>query len=262
MIRFMSSNLFSQFSAVAIAIQFCSVVISFCARGTSRRRTLYLWTPKWALVCWYLNLCTIGSKAVILKKRKKTIPSPIYQATSVNYGSFISNTESDLLAIIFPPLEIFCEDDFSERMDDLDDLVGSHFSSFEVGIIQCKTNWNDSAQIPILWDLVYSSDSFCNRDITVGNSAFTIRDLNNFFYSFVTVPTSKGPFNPTSTNVLRVAGISGGNYWGSSTKSGVASSIKEIFGKNFRRAFSSPQREILGEKIQRIEQEYTYFSLF
>lgn len=158
-------------------------------------------------------------------------------------------------------MDIFYEDDFSERNNDLDDLVGVNFSHFELGIIQCKTNWIDSAQIPMLWDLVYSSEGFGQRGITVGNSAFTIGDLNRFFYSFVTVPTSRGSFNPTSTNVLRVKGISGGNYWGSSNRSGVASSIKEIFGRNFRGAFSTPQREILRENLLKIEDEYSYFSL-
>jgi hypothetical protein len=135
------------------------------------------------------------------------------------------------------------------------------FSEFGLGIIQCKTNWNDSAQIPMLWDMVYSSDGFGKRNITVGTSAYSIRDLQSFWYAFATVPTTRGPFTSTKTNVLRVRGISGGNYWGQPTKSSVASSIKEIFCRNFRNAFDKPQRITLKENLEHLDSSYSYFKL-
>ena len=36
-------------------------------------------------------------------------------------------------------------------------LCARDFDSFEIGVIQCKTNWNDNAQIPMLWDMIYSN---------------------------------------------------------------------------------------------------------
>ena len=39
----------------------------------------------------------------------------------------------------------------------MDALCEKHFTSLEIHIIQCKTNWNDNAQIPMLWDMVYSA---------------------------------------------------------------------------------------------------------
>ena len=55
-----------------------------------------------ALVCWYLNLCLLGRRTFVLKHNRELIPNPIYKAITVNYGTFRSNTESDLIAITFP----------------------------------------------------------------------------------------------------------------------------------------------------------------
>jgi len=55
-----------------------------------------------AFVCWYLNLCLLGRRTVVIKHNKKLIPNPISDAITVNYNNFSSNTESDLVAITFP----------------------------------------------------------------------------------------------------------------------------------------------------------------
>ena len=44
----------------------------------------------------------MGRRTVVIKHNKKLIPEPISNAITVNYGSFISNTESDLIGITFP----------------------------------------------------------------------------------------------------------------------------------------------------------------
>ena len=40
------------------------------------------------LVCWYLNLCLIGTRVVVIKHSKKLIPTPIADAITVSYDSF------------------------------------------------------------------------------------------------------------------------------------------------------------------------------
>ncbi len=52
----------------------------------------------------------MGSRAVVIKQSKKLLPSCIADGLSVNYGSFVSNTESDLVAITFPNLNEFVQD--------------------------------------------------------------------------------------------------------------------------------------------------------
>ncbi|MCH1941641.1 hypothetical protein [Holdemania massiliensis] len=49
----------------------------------------------------------------------------------------------------------------------LDAYVARDFYEIEKQIIQCKTNWNDNAQVPMFWDAVYAADRFRNG-ITVG----------------------------------------------------------------------------------------------
>ncbi len=57
------------------------------------------------LVCWYMNICLAGTRSVVVKSKKKYLPEIISKATSVNYSTFNSTTESDLVAITFPELD-------------------------------------------------------------------------------------------------------------------------------------------------------------
>jgi len=216
------------------------------------------------LVCWYLNLCLVGTRTVVIKHNKKLIPKPVADAITVMYGSFVSNTESDLIAITFPETNDLSKDieDFEDfdYNDFVDELCKENFSDLEVGVIQCKTNWNDNAQIPMLWEMVYSSEGF-KGDITIGRNGFTKKDLRNFFYAFVTVPSNKITYKPNSVKVKRVEKISGGNYWGKPTKNGVAQSLKEIFNGNFDYGWMpDSQRECVNSALKS-GADLSYFKL-
>ncbi|MCK5476875.1 MAG: hypothetical protein KAI55_03060 [Candidatus Aenigmarchaeota archaeon] len=220
------------------------------------------------LVCWYMNLCLAGSRTVVIKHAKNLIPECVSDAITVNYGSFVSNTESDLIAITFPNEEKFTKDitelfegDNFNFKEELNNLCVDNFEKLQVGIIQCKTNWNDNAQIPMLWEIVYSSSGFENRNITIGRNGFTMKDFNKFSYSFVTVPTNSGEYKATNVSVKRVYNLSGGNYWGQSSKSGVASSVKEIFNRNFSTGWIlGSQRNDINKALENKE-NLSYFNL-
>ncbi|MFW5804332.1 MAG: hypothetical protein ACOCWG_03765, partial [bacterium] len=140
-----------------------------------------------------------------------------------NRGNLIQNFKS----------KCFNHKELLNRLSDI------YFNDIEIGIIQCKTNWNDNAQIPMLWSMIYEADSFTNNIISLGRNGYSIRDLKKFSYSFCTVPTNDmNGYKQDSTSVNRVRNLTGGNYWGNSTRNAVASSIKEIFNRNFRNAFS------------------------
>ncbi|MFB6186977.1 MAG: hypothetical protein ABEI86_08960, partial [Halobacteriaceae archaeon] len=217
------------------------------------------------LVTWYLNLGLIGSRAVVVKHKKSLIPDPVAKAITVNYGSFRSNTESDLIAITFPKEPDIMEDKKREELkfkNDIDNLCESHFEELEVGVIQCKTNWNDNAQIPMLWEMVYSSKGFEDGNITIGTGGFSMKDFRDFFYSFVTVPTTQNlNYTPDSTNVKRVQHLSGGNYWGKETQDGVAQSIKEIFNGNFDYAFGAESQRKKVESALKSDLDLSYFDI-
>lgn len=204
-----------------------------------------------SLVCWYVNLCSVGSRIVAVKKMS-LVPKPIQDAITINYGNFACNTESDITIIIFPNIPDYNTDIASLNVIDsngqvipsqkkgklnselVDFLAERDFGQFEIGIIQCKTNWNDNAQIPMLWDMIYSAGGFRGRNITIGRNNFSIQTAKSFTYSFVTVPSNQNAvYKSNSVSVKRVTNLSGGNYWGKPSEQNVAKSLKEIFTNNF-----------------------------
>jgi len=220
------------------------------------------------LVALYLNLCLLGSRTVIVSMNKMMVPEPIRDSLTVQYGSFPSNSESDLLAITFPKRKEYTKDiqkkeESPKEMKKLmDTLADPHFAEFEVGIIQCKTGWNDNAQIPMLWDMVYHAKGFGTKNISVGKNNYDIHSLKKFSYSFVTVPIHEASkIKKNSTPVNRVYNISGGNYWGLPSQSGVCSSLKEIFNKNFSGGKNESIRADLSKELKKINTVYSYFDL-
>lgn len=238
-----------------------------------------------ALVCWYLNICLIDRRTFVLKHNKDLTPSPIKDAITVNYGNFRSNTESDLIAITFPDKaeytidkeQILIKDIHGNSVDIskgkkynflpiLDALVARDFDDIEIHIIQCKTNWNDNAQIPMLWDAVYSANTFRNG-ISVGTNGYSIHDAKRFTYSFVTVPSNqikkngRLTYKNTSTAVLRVLNLSGGNYWGLPSETGVASSIKELLERNLKSGHSNGIISTIRTSMSYLNSTYSYFDI-
>lgn len=235
-----------------------------------------------ALVCWYLNLCLIGRRTVVIKHNAKLIPPCVNDAITVNYGNFPSNTESDLIAITFPDkLEYSCDkNDISIKningdsihlyktnrskyniFEILDALCSRDFNDIEIHIIQCKTNWNDNAQIPMLWDAVYAATNF-KSGVSVGLNGYSITDAKRFTYSFVTVPTVKlEKIKKNSLSVLRVMYLSGGNYWGLPTEVGIASSIKEMLNRNLKTGSNDSHLTTIKKFIPELKSTYSYFNL-
>ena len=186
-----------------------------------------------SLICWYLNLCLVGSNSLVIRNVKDLCPEVINDCMSVRYGTTTTNTESDLIGITFPKNNINSLTKFNIK--DINTIVKKEISKIEISNIQCKTNWNDNAQIPMLWDIVYSSKGFKSKHIKIGKNNHTLDDLKKFTYSFVTLPSQKDlkKYKTNSMPVLRVNSLTGGNYWGSNSVNGVALSIKEIFTNNF-----------------------------
>jgi hypothetical protein len=227
-----------------------------------------------ALICWYLNICTIGTRVVAFKLRSM-VPSAINDALTINYGTTVTNSESDLIILIFPNHSDFTTDIstnaslhikerlvLSRLLSHFDYLASRHFNDFSLGVVQCKTNWNDIAQIPMLWDLVYRASGFISGShISLGRNGFLLANLKSFSYSFVTVPTNPlSNYSPNKMQVKRVSQLSGGNYWGNPTRNGVAFSIKEIFTKNFQSGVIN-LRSNLTTELQNINSNYYYFNL-
>ncbi len=235
-----------------------------------------------SLVCWYLNLCLVGRRTVVIKHSKKTLPPCVANSMTVNYGTFPSNTESDLIAITFPDKNDYKTDKESITICDtnginipthktkrsnynmleiIDALCARDFNDIEIHIIQCKTNWNDNAQIPMLWDAVYSATTF-RSGITVGRAGYAIHDAKRFSYSFATVPTVKpSNFKKDSISVLRVHSLSGGNYWGMKSSPSIAFSIKEMLNTNLKSGHTKNHLTTIKTAIPDLSSTYSYFQL-
>jgi hypothetical protein len=216
-----------------------------------------------ALICWYANLCLVGTTSVVIKKNSQ-VPKCVRDALTVTYSNNATNSEADLVAITFPNEEPWLTAGTmgsKALLARIEELAQDEFPKLAVSVIQCKTNWNDNAQIPMLWDMIYQAQGFQQNRVSVGVNQHSIRSLSSFRYAFITVPTSKAP-KPGSTAVARVMNLSGGNYWGRPTINQVASSLKELFAK----AVVGPDAGggilySLTKNVGRIRSEFEYFSI-
>ena len=187
-----------------------------------------------SMVCWYLNLCLCNSRTVVVKFKNELVPDVVKDALAVSYANNKTNTESDLIALTFPEEIHNYSENYSREK--LNEICETYINDISLCNIQCKTNWNDNAQIPMLWDIVYQTTEFSTHNISVGSNNRKLTHFKKFRYCFVTVPSQKkinDKFKPDSIAVMRVNNISGGNYWGLPTKNGIASSIKEILSRIF-----------------------------
>lgn len=217
------------------------------------------------LICFYLNLCLIGSNAVVFKKRS-TVPLAVQEALTIMYRNVPANTESDLVCVTFPEESPLLSLPLLKKetvWDRLSQVAHNQFTDLRISVVQCKTNWNDNAQIPMLWDMLYDAATFRSGRIQLGIKNRHLKDALSFKYAFVTVPTNKLElYKPNSLAVRRVGELTGGNYWGRPTESGIAKSVLEIF----TTAKMGPNGgqdivQTLRSAIPDLRSTYSYFSL-
>jgi len=186
------------------------------------------------LISWYLNLICWDIPVMVIKQNKSFVPQTINDVLAVTISNIQTNTESDII-IFSVPLE---NDLANSKLSNLNDHLKVRLEKVLLVNLQCKTNWNDNAQVPMLWDMIYNSDSRLPY-ISVGTNGVSPKSVGRFSYGFVTVPTVKlEKIKSSSLAVLRVKSMTGGNYWGHASKQGVASSIKELPNRNFSSFFT------------------------
>lgn len=184
---------------------------------------------------WYLNLLFWGTPVVATRTSKSLVPECLRSALTVNHSSIQTNTESDVSIFSVPDVQFLQTGTTKElnlhlqtRMDQVDFVN-----------LQCKTNWNDNAQVPMLWDAIYNSKGFKISSITLGEKGLSPDSFQSFRYAFSTVPTNKlESYKIDSLSVLRVRHLSGGNYWGRPTMRGIATCINELPNNFYSTEFS------------------------
>ena len=220
-----------------------------------KSRSGVLWE---SLLVWYCNLCLIGTRSVVIKKSKSLVPSQFLDAITADYGTQQEDSEADVLTLTFP-----------DGMDltsfqTLEKLVDEHFKDFELGVISCKTPWNDFSVIPQHWNMVYNL-AINNPDaleMKIGINDWDVTVLKKFFYAFATLPSQKPEIiKSTSLPVVRLEKLSGGNFWGLPSKKGIAKSMKEIFKKNFSSSIGDGIESNLKKELPKLKTDYSYFGI-
>lgn len=188
-----------------------------------------------AIVVWYLNLCLAGTRAVCVRGGS-LCPQPIKDALSIVHESNILRSEPDVLIISSEHLQTAPRVSNRRKLLSASNAIAeNYFHSLGLINIQCKTNWNDNSQIPMLWNMLYNQarkGATIPNGFTVGCNGFSLTSIGHFGYAFATVPTqTKGPggYKATALEVLRVKSMTAGNYWGYPSKNSVCSSLSELF---------------------------------
>jgi hypothetical protein len=185
---------------------------------------------------WYLNLVCWNTPVMIIKQKKTFVPPIINDSLSVTISNNQTNTESDIVMFSIPLSDT--EVLQNSKLSTINDHLTRKFGEVVLVNLQCKTNWNDNSQVPMLWDMIYNSDSRL-PNISVGINGVSPKSVGSFKYAYVTVPTNKlTSYKPSSIPVLRVKNLTGGNYWGHASKPNIASSIKELPNRGFSKFFS------------------------
>lgn len=192
------------------------------------------------LIVWYLNLIFWRTNVVAMCPRKSLLPPVINEALAVKIKNVITTKEADVIVFSLPsvvdtPQPVNGTD---WNREDIDTIIRQNPNGTEVGVIQCKTNWNDNAQIPMLWNALYAAHDLNVKNVAIGINGYTPSSFRRFSYAFATVPTNTvDNFKSTTTSVVRVQGLTGGNYWGRPSVEAVADSMSEYFGRNFGHVF-------------------------
>jgi hypothetical protein len=190
------------------------------------------------LISWYLNFVCHGTDLMAARRTKENTPTVITDAISVTLHGYSTTSESDVVVFSVPGLEKVSG---TLKINSLNEMIRSDTETCSVAIVQCKTNWNENAQIPMLWDLIYRSLPFVNvASIQLGRNGVTPRSFkdNSIKYAFMTVPTNKNAtYKAGGVPVTRVLGLSGGNYWGKPTEQGVATGFSDFLNNNFSAHF-------------------------
>ena len=191
------------------------------------------------LVVWYLNLCLAGTRAVAIKK-KSHMPKSVRDALSVWIGNSEKLSEPDVL-ILHLDSEALDGSYARSPVQAFQTLLDANFSEIKAVNIQCKTNWNDTVQTPLLWNILYAaavasgahSNALGASTITFGANGRYLPNLSGFRYGFVTVPSNDPEgFSPQTSPVVRGRAFTGGCYWGRETIPHVCRNIMELFNVN------------------------------
>ena len=189
------------------------------------------------LITWYLNLIFLDTNIIALRANKKNVPECILDCLTVTIDNNQGTSELDVLVFSIPESKKLK----GSTLEELNEHLRSRIDQINLVVLQCKTNWEETATSPLFYDLLYNNNIKDKVDyLGVGINGLNPQSFKKFKYGFVTVPTgNRNNPKPDRKKVSIVKNLSGGNYWGKPSIDDVASSFKEFPKKHFPDAFSS-----------------------
>ena len=218
-------------------------------------------------VAWYLNLCLINTRAVVFKKRKSFFSNKILDALTVDINGKHILSESDLIGIIIPENDnLKLEKSENKLLKSFREFTDKNYKKFELFGIQCKTNFADDVERPLLYQILYNLPTQLDIGIKIGVNGTHVNDFKKFKYSFITIPSQKDERIPTNDTApaIRAKLFSGGCYWAMPSKKDVADSLKEFMSRNFSSVLPQGNATViknLDENIVNLKTKYKYFRL-
>ena len=153
------------------------------------------------LVTWYLNALGCGLNAVALNQRGQTkhLPNSYRDAfqVTINNVSISSDLDVVMLNWIGPENQDWMDMEFdSTNRAEMNQasiifkqLIEANPNHFSVCVLSTKTNWNDSIQTPMLWNLIFTN-GFFHPLVNVGRNQRSPSMFGWFSYGFATVPST------------------------------------------------------------------------
>ncbi|MBL93345.1 MAG: hypothetical protein CMH56_16215 [Myxococcales bacterium] len=203
-----------------------------------------------SIVVWYFNLLFWELPVVVMSHNKA--PQIFSDITQVSVNGESVNPATDLFAFSIPDSSLW-NGDFNDLNDHLADRIGA----VDFTIIHTKTNWNDTVQLPMLWNLIYNVKDFRIPDIQTGKSEISTGSTRSTKYAFVTLPSQSNlkKFKPNVQPVIRAKTLSGGNYISAATIPDVAYALHEFPSKNFSDQIQKTTSGSYWDHVSRVHQE-------
>lgn len=217
------------------------------------------------LLVWYLNMLLFGTDVIVSHNKGDLIPASLTQATAVSISNNPSNSEADLFAYSVPGGSTKAMGAFGTNIA-VEGAISGNLAETSVSILQLKTTWNENAQLPMLWDVIYreAAAGRTSPNFKIGSKGNTPAAFRNFSYGFATVPGHRQiNYPPTSLPARRVQNLSGGNYWLRPRKANVAENVNEFPGTNFAgHIASTPSGSLSGHIQANLDRQPTLISDF
>ena len=199
---------------------------------------------------WFLNLLFWGTPILAMKQSKKFTPKVIRDCITVDISKMHINSDSNILIFNIPNHQLL------KDSNSLNQHIEENISNVELIMLQSKTNWSDTVQETMLWDIIYNAEGLPDY-VKVGINDFCPQNLHSFKYAFTTWPTgTRKEIEPDSMPVKRVENLTGGNFWLKETKQDVAANIKELPYRHFSRFYPEEGVPSHIEEIREKDKEF------